>query len=83
MTVLTGPQTHDTVRTLEGMELRRRLDEARAEGKITGREPIVEQMRKSGLDNKNRGRIDERWKDLDPDDYIIDGGKNFDINTPK
>jgi hypothetical protein len=64
MTPITDALSHDQARTIEGMLIRQRLDEARLKGLITGREPIEEQLQKAGLLNKNRGRDQSRWLDL-------------------
>ena len=66
MKPLTGPLPHGQARTIEAMRIRRRLDEARARGLIDGTEPIEEQLRKAGLQNKNRGRDPNRWEAIDP-----------------
>jgi hypothetical protein len=83
MKPITDALTHDQARTIEGMLIRQRLQEARSKGLITGREPIEEQLQKAGLLNKNRGRDVSRWiEDLDPDDFIKEFDEIFDIKTP-
>jgi predicted GIY-YIG superfamily endonuclease len=82
MEVITGPLTHDEARTIEAKLIRERLFEFRAKGIITGKEPIQEQLKKAGLLNKNRGREEKRWIEIDPADFRKDTGEQFDIKTP-
>ncbi len=71
MEVKTDALKHDQAVTIEAMQLRKDLAIARAKGQITGYESIEEQLRKAGLQNKNRGRIEENWiKGLNLNDYI-------------
>jgi hypothetical protein len=83
MRVISGPLSHDDARTLEATLIRERLDEAALEGKITGTEPIAEQLEKAGLHNRNRGRIESRWVDIDIDDILIEDGDIYSIKTGK
>jgi len=79
MRVISEPVSHDEARTIEGTLIRQRLVEASAEGLITGTEPIAEQLEKAGLLNRNRGREQSRWVNIDIDDYLIDDGKTFSL----
>ena len=83
MEVITEPQTHSIARTIEAKLIRKRLDDARRDGLIDGTEPIQEQLSKSGLLNKNRGRDPGRWEDVDPRDYFVDPVEIFSIKTVK
>ena len=84
MEVITKSISHDNSRTIEARLIRGPLEEAIADGIITGTEPIAEQLQKAGLLNKNRGRIPERWVEaIDVDDFLIEDGAKFNIETPK
>lgn len=61
MEIIAEGLTHDQARSLEGALIRQRLLERR--GKYKATDTIEEQLRKSGLLNKNRGRIEDRWLD--------------------
>jgi len=79
MDVITDALTHDEARTIEGTLIRRRLREAIDEGLIDATEPIEEQLKKAGLDNKNRGRVPERFIDLKVKDYLKGVIQRFEI----
>lgn len=82
MEIVSGPLTHDQVRTLEAKLIRKRLDEAKAKGIIDGTESIKEQFKKAGLRNKNRGRVKNGWKeDVEIDDHIEVTGETYDIKN--
>lgn len=86
MKAITGKLSHDEARTIEAKLIRKRLDEAEARELIDGTEPIKEQLEKAGLLNKNRGRIEENWLEvdgveLDVDDFLEDFDDFFDIRT--
>ena len=64
MEVLADNLTHDQARSLEGGLIRQRLEERIGSyGKF---DSIEEQLRKSGLLNKNRGRVEDRWNPTNP-----------------
>jgi hypothetical protein len=73
MEVITEPQTHGIARTIEAKLIRKRLVDARRDGLIGGTEPIQEQLSKSGLLNKNRGRDPVRWENVDPREFRRSG----------
>lgn len=62
--ILAEGLTHHQARSIEGALIRNRMDERLS---IVDRVnlSIEEQLMMSGLDNKNRGRISERWKKAD------------------
>ena len=55
--------SHDKARTIEGMLIRERLQDARLKGLLKEGDSIEEQLKKAGLDNRNRGRISKNWLD--------------------
>ena len=59
MEVIAEGLTHDQARSLEGALIRQRLDER--VGDYSAFDSVEDQLRKSGLLNKNRGRVEERW----------------------
>jgi predicted GIY-YIG superfamily endonuclease len=79
---MTDALTHGEARTIEAKLIRERLDEARANGEITGRESIEVQLQKAGLHNKNRGRDPDRWLKIDIQGYLKPSNEKFDIRTP-
>lgn len=64
MQVIAEGLTHDQARSLEGALIRQRL--AQRAGDYDEFDSIEEQLRKSGLLNKNRGRDIDRWKPKTP-----------------
>jgi RHS repeat-associated protein len=64
MEVLTGDVGHDQARSLEGALIRERL--ADRVGSYKASDSIEDQLNKSGLLNKNRGREKHRWKTQTP-----------------
>ncbi len=65
MEVLAENLTHDQARSLEGALIRKRLDE-RLSALDKATLSVKEQLEKAGLDNKNRGRVKERWVSDNP-----------------
>ncbi|MFT9820083.1 hypothetical protein [Lysinibacillus sp. NPDC056185] len=64
MEILAENLTHDQARSIEGDLIRKRL--AASRGKYSPNDSIEERLKKSGLLNKNRGRVKERWISSDP-----------------
>lgn len=64
MEVIAKDLTHDQARSLEGGLIRHRLEENA--GKYKATDSIEEQLSKSGLLNKNRGREIGRWDPKNP-----------------
>ncbi len=60
MEILADGLTHDQARSMEGALIRQRLEE-RLSAIDRANLSVREQLEKAGLDNKNRGRIDDRW----------------------
>ena len=69
MEVLADNLSHDEARSIEGALIRKRMDE-----RLTLMDrmnlSIEEQLEKSGLINKNRGRVKERWLSDNPLDDL-------------
>jgi hypothetical protein len=82
MAPITEALTHDQARTIEAKLIRERLRAARANGDITGLEPVEVQLQKAGLHNKNRGRDPDRWLNIDIQQYLKPINEKFDIKTP-
>lgn len=64
MEVLAEDLTHDQARDIEGALIRERLDDMVDEYDAT--DSIEDKLKKSGLQNKNRGRKRARWKSKNP-----------------
>ena len=64
MEVLADDLTHDQARSLEGGLIRERL--ADNVDKYLDTDSVEDKLSKSGLLNKNRGRVEERWISKDP-----------------
>ena len=86
MQVIAKGLNHDQARSLEGALIRERLRERK--GDYSAFDSVEDRLKKSGLLNKNRGRVEERWikdpltnvKRLDtPED--VDGLKNKKADT--
>ncbi len=75
MEVIAENLSHDEARSLEGSLIRQRLEECTDNFKST--DPIETKLQKSGLLNKNRGRIMDNWI---PDDEIASIKK---LDTPR
>ena len=50
-----------SMRAIVSIMIRNKLEEAIKSGLITGRESVKEQLKKIGLDNKNRGMDPKRY----------------------
>lgn len=59
MEVLAEGLTHDQARSIEGALIRKRM--AENIDKFSATDSVEQQLSKSGLLNKNRGRTKERW----------------------
>ena len=70
MEILADGLTHDQARSIEGALIRQRLKE-RADD-WSDFDSIKARLDKSGLDNRNRGRIKERWTSENPLDDLRD-----------
>jgi hypothetical protein len=70
MEVLADNLSHDQARSIEGALIRKRLRD-RA-GDFSDFDSIEDQLRKSGLQNKNRGRVKDRWLSDNPLDDLSD-----------
>ncbi|KQO22487.1 hypothetical protein ASF10_08915 [Flavobacterium sp. Leaf82] len=64
MEVLADNLSHDEARSIEGALIRKRL--AENIDKFSATDSVEDQLRKSGLANKNRGRVKERWLSNSP-----------------
>ena len=64
MEVLYDGLSHDQARSIEGALIRKRLAERRAN--YSAFDSVEDQLRKSGLLNKNRGRTIDRWTSATP-----------------
>ena len=64
MEILADGLTHDQARSIEGALIRQRL--AERAGDWSDFDSIEDRLKKSGLDNKNRGRVKERWTSDNP-----------------
>lgn len=64
MQILADNLTHDQARSLEGALIRKRLTANAGNYKFT--DSVEEQLKQSGLLNKNRGRIPGRWTSENP-----------------
>ncbi|PQL95238.1 GIY-YIG nuclease family protein [Apibacter adventoris] len=64
MEILAEGLTHDQARSIEGALIRSRL--AENIDKFSATDSIKEQLKKSKLLNKNRGRVKERWTSSNP-----------------
>ena len=71
MEVLAEGLSHDQARSIEGALIRKRMDE-RLTLKDRRNLSIEEQLKKSDLLNKNRGRVKERWTSDNPLDDMKD-----------
>ncbi|WP_444666986.1 hypothetical protein [Flavobacterium columnare] len=71
MEVLADNLSHDQARSIEGALIRKRMNERLS---LSDRRnlSIEEQLKKAGLDNKNRGRVKERWLSDNPLDDLSD-----------
>ncbi len=70
MEILADGLTHAQARSIEGALIRQRLKE-RADD-WSDFDSIKDRLKKSGLDNKNRGRVKERWTSENPLDDLRD-----------
>lgn len=70
MEILADGLTHDQARSIEGALIRQRLKE-RADD-WSDFDSIKARLDKSGLDNRNRGRIKEHWTSENPLDDLRD-----------
>ncbi|MDO6855297.1 hypothetical protein Q4599_17055 [Cellulophaga lytica] len=70
MEILADNLSHDQARSIEGALIRKRL--AENIDKFSATDSIEDQLRKSGLTNKNRGRVKERWLSDNPLDDLSD-----------
>jgi len=64
MEVIAENLTHDQARSLEGALIRDRLEDRI--GDYADTDSVEEKLRKSGLQNKNRGRVVDRWNPKNP-----------------
>ncbi|MEK5039324.1 RHS repeat domain-containing protein [Sporosarcina sp. FSL K6-3457] len=64
MEIIAENLTHDQARSIEGALIRKRLRENIGNFNID--DSILEKLKKSGLLNKNRGRVKERWISENP-----------------
>lgn len=64
MEILADGLTHDEARSIEGALIRKRLKERADEWSAI--DSIKDRLDKSGLYNKNRGRVKERWTSENP-----------------
>ena len=64
MEVLAEGLSHDQARSIEGALIRKRLREN--VNNFSATDSIEKQLEKSGLLNKNRGRVKERWTSDNP-----------------
>lgn len=64
MEVIAEDLTHDQARSLEGAKIRDRLSDRAGSYDID--DSIADQLDKSGLQNKNRGRVRDRWSSNNP-----------------
>ncbi|EWH11465.1 hypothetical protein KLA_15750 [Cellulophaga geojensis KL-A] len=71
MEILADNLTHDQARSIEGALIRKRMNE-RLSLRDRRNLSIKEQLEKAGLDNKNRGRVKERWLSDNPLDDLSD-----------
>lgn len=70
MEVLAEGLSHDQARSIEGALIRKRM--AENVDKFSATDSIDKQLEKSGLLNKNRGRVKERWTSDNPLDEFKD-----------
>ena len=70
MEVLADNLSHDEARSIEGALIRKRLAERL--GDYSEFDSIEDQLSKSGLANKNRGRVKEHWLSDNPLDDLAD-----------
>ncbi|WP_160110256.1 RHS repeat-associated core domain-containing protein [Porphyromonas macacae] len=66
MQILAEDLTHDEARSIEGALIRKRMDERLTLMDRMNNLSIEEQLKKSGLLNKNRGRVKDRWTSDNP-----------------
>jgi len=70
MEILADNLSHDQARSIEGALIRKRMRENI--DKFSATDSIEDKLRKSGLTNKNRGRVKERWLSDNPLDDLSD-----------
>lgn len=84
MKVITEKIPHGKARTIEATLIYERWEAAQVAADNVddfNRMKIEDSLKEAGLLNKNRGRVKDRWENIDIDDYIIEDGREYDITT--
>ena len=85
MRQLTDYEDHGIARTIEGKLIRQKIEQAKLDDPAFDSSASVEkQLSQAGLQNKNRGRVEDNYESgVEPDDFTGgDYGKPENITTP-